>query len=388
MAEADDEAAVHRRFRLLPNESLRWSGRPVPGAPREPGWLIVATVFFAFALISGAFGALLGIVGSNGGLAESAFVALWFGALGAAVRLAPGWVLARVEYALTDRRVLLRRGPYRRMLEVRQITYARIHWNRSAVGVGHLELVCAVPRGALLRRLRVMLYDVRDPDRVLANIRGVHPDAIPDSSLPLTERLDPGETIVWGGAPDGWLLGWREIAIGLLGVLVAFAGVLYAVKIGDILWSLELHEGVLVTSPTWLLFATATGVSWMLIESVGIGLAHIGFFRSRELGRETEYLLTDKRVLIRRGLKELSIDRRRIVDVADTPSGRGSHDLYLILDGPGARALADSGALGVLAPPRDALAPVLYEVRDVDALKELILGRRPPSGEQDIREAA
>ncbi|MCC7538629.1 MAG: hypothetical protein IT379_20560 [Deltaproteobacteria bacterium] len=388
MAQADDEAAVHRRFRLLPNESVSWVGKPVPGAPREPGWLLVPAVFFAFAFISTAFGVLLRMIGTEGGLLESGFVALWFTTLGIVIRLLPSWWLGGVEYALTDRRVLFRRGAYRRMLEVRQITYARIHWNAGAVGVGHLELVCAVPRGALLRRLRVMLYDVRDPDRVLARIRGLHPDAMPDSTLPLAERLDPDENVVWGGAPEGWLLGWREIAIGLLGALVSIAGILYAIKIGHILWTLELREGVMVTSPTWLLFATATGVSWALMEAVGAGLIYVGVFRSRELGRQTEYLLTDKRLLIRRGLKELSIDRRRIVDVADTPSGRDLRDLYLILDGPGARALADSGALAVLAPPRDALAPVLYEVRDAEVLKELILGRRPPSGEQDIREAA
>jgi hypothetical protein len=50
--------------------------------------------------------------------------------------------------------------------------------------------------------------------------------------------------------------------------------------------------------------------------------------------------------------------------------------LHLILDAPDARALDDSGALGMLAPPRSTVPPVLFEVRDPELLRELLLHYR------------
>ncbi|HEY8428995.1 MAG TPA: hypothetical protein VIL20_11500, partial [Sandaracinaceae bacterium] len=49
--------------------------------------------------------------------------------------------------------------------------------------------------------------------------------------------------------------------------------------------------------------------------------------------------------------------------------------LYLVLDGPDARALADSGALRTIAPSRDSVPPVLYELRDPGRLRSLLTGR-------------
>src|SRR4029077_10201812 len=92
----------------------------------------------------------------------------------------------------------------------------------------------------------------------------------------------------------------------------------------------------------------------------------------------TEYVLTDSRLLIRRGRTELSVDRRRIVDVAELPSTGGSRNLHLILDAPDARALEDSGALGLLSPPRATVPPVLYEVMELDLVRKLLLCRAEP----------
>ena len=118
--------------------------------------------------------------------------------------------------------------------------------------------------------------------------------------------------------------------------------------------------------------------------SVGGTLLWHGLWRARALGRETEYVVTDRRVLIRRGRTELSLDRRSIVDVAIVPSAKGCRHLYLILDAPEARALSDSGALTPLPPPRDLVLPVLYELRETDRVRELLLGE--PA--QDYSEAA
>jgi hypothetical protein len=93
------------------------------------------------------------------------------------------------------------------------------------------------------------------------------------------------------------------------------------------------------------------------------------------MGRDTEYVLTNRRVLIRRGRTELSLDRKTIVDVAVVPVADGCRHLFLILDAPEARALSDSGAMGPLSPARDLVPPVLYELRDTDGVCELLLSR-------------
>jgi hypothetical protein len=93
--------------------------------------------------------------------------------------------------------------------------------------------------------------------------------------------------------------------------------------------------------------------------------------RARAEGRETEYVVTDRRVLIRRGLTELSLDRSRIFDVAELRTVFGRKHVFFILDGPEGRALGDSGALSGLLPARDLVPPVLYDLEDVGDLRAL-----------------
>ena len=66
----------------------------------------------------------------------------------------------------------------------------------------------------------------------------------------------------------------------------------------------------------------------------------------------------------------------RLGHSADISSGRGVRHVYLILDAPGARALSDSGALLPLAPARDPVPPVLYELREAERVCELLLAGR------------
>jgi hypothetical protein len=67
-----------------------------------------------------------------------------------------------------------------------------------------------------------------------------------------------------------------------------------------------------VRSWTWLLLFLATTLSWGVIASVGIWLLWHGILRARAMGRDTEYVVTNRRVLIRRGRTELSLDRKGI----------------------------------------------------------------------------
>jgi hypothetical protein len=91
--------------------------------------------------------------------------------------------------------------------------------------------------------------------------------------------------------------------------------------------------------------------------------------------RETRYLVTDKRVLIQRGLEELHLDRSRIVDVIDAPAGEGVRNVFLVLDGPRARALAASGAFGEIDRGPN-LRPVFESVEDAEGVAKIL---RTPS---------
>jgi hypothetical protein len=164
-------------------------------------------------------------------------------------------------------------------------------------------------------------------------------------------------------------------------LLVLVAGAIYAYRTGHLLVTLE-DLGLPVRSATWLMFFSAIVISGSIMVSVGVVMIWHGIWGARAEGSSTEYILTDTRVLIRRGLTELSVDRRRIVDVAEQPSTGDLGNLYLILDGHHARALDDSGALGLLSPPRALVPPVLYEVRDRDLFRRLLFSDPPPRVER------
>lgn len=366
---------VERAFRLLPSERVLWEGGPRRGAPRGRGWRLVPALLVTVAAICGLFGGLLELTGLPGG-SQVAFVCAYLVLTAVAVAIAPSVLYGASRFVVTDRRVMWKRGKIRRSIDRHGITFARIHWNRALPTVGDLELVRAVPFGPLARQQRVVLHDVEAPDAVLAVIRGA--EASPhagDHTTPLTDRLDPGEEVIWGASPEGLGVDWRDVLTTLFGLAVLFVGLPAGVRTAAVLADLEQH-GLPMQSGTWILLFVAMALTATLILSVGVGLTWHGILRARAMGKDTEYVLTDRRVLIRRGRTELSIARQRVVDVAETRGWRGHTNLYLVLDGPEARALADSGALSVIAPSRDAMMPVLFDLEDAGDLRTL-LGSRP-----------
>jgi hypothetical protein len=105
------------------------------------------------------------------------------------------------------------------------------------------------------------------------------------------------------------------------------------------------------------------------------------------LARLTRYLITDRRVLIRRGTEELSLDRGRIADVIAAPlrgyaddstsqTGQGLSDVFLVLDGPQARAFSPSGAFG--ERDGDKLVPVLSAIEDAETVGSILRGNPTP----------
>jgi hypothetical protein len=83
------------------------------------------------------------------------------------------------------------------------------------------------------------------------------------------------------------------------------------------------------------------------------------------------YLVTNKRVLIQRRFEELHLDRSKILDVIEAPKGGGLYDLFLVLDGPRARAVAASGAFGEIARGPN-LRPVFEAVEDAEGVSKIL----------------
>lgn len=360
---------VARRFRLWPSERLLWHAMPVAGTPRPAVYGIVSAVSVATAVACLLFGLLLRAASLDGfgGLAATALYALVF-LVGA--QLLPRYALDPCEFALTSRRVLWRRGSTVRSIDRSGISFVRVQRHRSERGIGTVEIVRAVPFGPLLRQERLVLHDLRDPDAFLAELREVPFEPSDDPERPLVERLDADEKVLWGAGPEGAMLGWRELSTAALGVSVMAFALWYASVTFGALRSLE-EAGLPVGSEVWWLFFAACSVTFALVAAVGGGLVWWGVVRARNEGRDTEYLVTDRRVLIRRGRTELSLDRTRIFDVAERRSALGLRHVFFILDGPEGRALGDSGALHGLLPSRDGVPPILYDLRDVGALRTL-----------------
>lgn len=372
-------------WRLLPGEEVRYIGTPLKGVRRPLIWRLGPLLLGAMTLIMGSFSGLLAVT-ELPGAGRVGLVGILFACLAVIVLIAPSFLYDECSFLVTDRRALLWRGALRRSLDLDRLSMARIRWNPRVPTVGSLELIRAVPFGPLQRRQRLVFHDIRAPDRLLTLVRGTMPaDGVGDGELPLIQRLDKDEAVRWGGHPEGSHLGLPELAMAAGGLFFVGFALRYGRDVGGILVALE-DAGLSTWTWTWALFFTAIALSWMVFLGLGLGLMWVGWWRSRALGRDTEYLLTDRRLIIRRGRTELSVDRRRIVDVAETPAWGGLRHVYLVLDDPDGRALSVSGALARIPPPRESVPPVLYEVREVDSLLAR-LGLAPGEPGTDLRGA-
>jgi hypothetical protein len=112
----------------------------------------------------------------------------------------------------------------------------------------------------------------------------------------------------------------------------------------------------------------------MLMLAVAGYLTYDSVIRRGLMAHQTRYVVTDKRVLIQRGTEELHLDRERVVDVIQEPAGEGLRNLFLVLDGPRARALAASGAFGEMGRSPH-LRPVFESVQDADSVSRILLGK-------------
>lgn len=344
-------------------ERIIWSGRPkvvtVPGA-----FKLTAIVTATMTLVSLAFAIVVGTslhleVGSL--LAFSA----WSATLALASWRLPLWFRAEARYTITDHHVIWQRGRLRRSIDRHAISYAVIRWNPSTPGIGDLVLERAVPTGALKRTLSLTLANVEAPDRIWAIVRGLTPGApLGDGNRPLAQRLDDGERVLWTARP--WAARWtpRRIATAVAGGLVALAAV-FVLRRALPPVSRVLNAHVLSTG-TAAVLAFGVGLVVLLLAGVAAFIAYQSVLRPWRLTRATRYFVTDRRVLIRRGTEELHLERERIAYVITAPWREGSarRDVYLVLDGPQARAFSPSGAFGGSDEQR--LVPMFAAVEDAE----------------------
>jgi len=356
-------------------ERIVWTASPTVLAP-PPLARAAGFVFFVLSAISICFAIVIALALRTAPAGPTLF-SLWCAGLGIAAREVPRIWLKSARYVVTEQHVITYFGPFRRSIERKAISFARIFWSDSDRNAGDLELVRAVPTGALRRRLMLKLYGVRAPDRVWAIVRGA--EAIAPSGQhgerPLAQRLDHGERVIWSARRHPQLRaylpqGQREWGLmGIGGFL--FLGASRMVEDGVPALQRVAHGGLPVLSFPFAALAFGLSLAVLLVFAVGCYVIYDAVIRQGYAAKHTRYLITDKRVLIQRGSEELHVDRGIIVDVIDAPVGDGLHDVYFVLDGPRARALAASGAFGELGRGPH-LRPVFEAVDDAEGASRVL----------------
>lgn len=357
----------------LYNEQIAWTGGPkvltVPAVLK-----VVAVVSATVSIVTLAFAIVVAT-----GLALPVGSLLVFSAWGAGIAAAawrlPLWFRASVKYTVTEKHVIWQRGRLRRTIERDAISYAVIRWNPKLPGVGDLVLERAVPTGALRRTLSITFADVETPDRLWAIVRGLTPSApLGDGTRPLAQRLDDGERVLWTASPRAARWTNRRVATAIGASIVAgSAALMVARSAPPVARILRQH----VLSPVTSGFLVG-GVSLtvLLLATVACAIGYASVIRPVLLARKTRYYVTDRRVLIVRGSEELHLDRHRIAYVITAPwrgvvPARTRRDLFLVLDGPQARAFSPSGAFGG-GGDEERLVPMFAAIEDADTASELL----------------
>ncbi len=350
-----------------------WTGKPKRlHLPPVYRWGAIACAVIA---LTTTLSALVGAMALHEPAGALLLFAAWMATLALAMWRLPLWWRSEHEYVITEKHIIIRRGPYRRFMERHEISFARIHWHKKETGIGDLELVRAVPTGALRRRITLTLSGIAAPDRVWAFVRGVTPAApAGDGHRLLAQRLDEGERVLWSSHP---VLHWTRFvprgARGVLSLMLGLSLVLSAFLISiRAIRSIRnvLEAGVEPGTAWFIALVSSLTFAIALIGAVAIGLVYSNIVRPVRLERLTRYLITDRRVLISRGSEELHLDRERIVDVIDAPANGGLRSLFLVLDGRKARAFAASGAFG--EEHGGGLQPVLKLVEDPETVQRIL----------------
>jgi hypothetical protein len=188
--------------------------------------------------------------------------------------------------------------------------------------------------------------------------------------LPLAQRLDAGERVLWSGIPlaSPWTVR-RAITAAFAALLAVAAAPMVLQAFPAMGRVLGLHT---LSPISAAILITGVALAALLLVAVAIGVAYMACVRPMLLSRATRYFVTDKRVLIRRGQEELHLDRSRIAYVISAAAGaRRLHDIFMVLDGPQARALAPSGAFAANRDV-DTLLPVFASIEDAETVGAIL----------------
>jgi len=351
-------------------ETILWTGKPL--RPRTPTSFRIAAIVAAVVSASTLAFAIVVARGLGAPIGGMLAFSCWCALLSIGAWRVPLWWLSKVEYVITEKHVIWRRGRLRRTIDRASISYAHLRWDPSDPSVGDLVLVRAVPTGALRRTLRLALSSVEAPDRVWAMVRGIEPSAaLGDGNRPLGQRLDPMERVIWTSRPlsSPWTVR-RSVTAALAGVLVLASIEATWHAIAPTRKVIALHTlGPWVTS----LFVAGMSLGVLLLVAVAGAFVYNALIHPILLKRDTRYFVTDRRVLIQRQNEELVLDRSNIAYVISAPTSKSLQDVFLVLDGPQARALAASGAFGRKV---DELQPVLSSIDDADTVNAILSAKK------------
>ncbi len=356
------------------DESIVWSGHPkVATVPFLYKLVALASLVSSVVALGFAIVVATGLGQPPGGLL--AFSA-WCATLALAAWRGPLVFRQGLEYLVTERHVIWRRGRIRRSIDRGAISYAIIRWNPRVPGTGDLVLVRAVPTGALNRTLTLTLSDVEGPDRLWAIVRGVSATApLGDGERPLAQRLDPGERVLWSAIPHASPWTTKRVLTAALAVLLAaLAARVVAGAVGPVVRVLKLHS---LPTATLAILVGAVLLAALVACGAALAIAYTAWIKPVRQVKATRYFVTNRRVLIRRGTEELSLDRARIAYVITAPS-RGRDDIFLVLDGPQARGLAASGAFRETDDMGE-LVPVFSQIGDAETVGALLQKKSSPS---------
>jgi hypothetical protein len=347
-------------------EPILWMGKPA--RLRTPAAFRIAAVVAA--VVSASTLAFAVVVARGLGAPVGGMLAFssWCALVSVGAWKLPAIWLSRVEYVLTDKHVIIKRGRLRRLIDRASISFAQIRWDPSDPRIGDLVLVRAVPTGALRRTLRLTLSSVEAPDRIWAIVRGVEPSpALGDGARPLAQRLDQAERVLWTAIPLSSPWTTRRIVMAILGALLFGAAAKATINaFRPVHQVIGLHTlGPVVTS----LFVAGISLGVLLLVAVASLFVHRALFEPLRRKRRTRYFVTDRRVLIQRDNEELLLDRSHIAYVIAARKKNSLQDVFLVLDGPQARALAAGSAFGT---PTDSLEPVFSAIADADTVGAIL----------------
>jgi hypothetical protein len=333
-----------------------------------------------------AIATLLAVAGSQAGHVATGkliLFAAWTATFALLVRAVPVLWAQAARYTVTDRHVIWQSGQLKRTVQRAGISFARITWHRRNPEVGDLDLVRAVPTGAMHRRLTLTLQGVAAPHRVWAIVRGAQTMTGQEGggNVPPEQRLDEGEAVRWAARPKrSWLavlpLSTRRTLTTALGALCGMVGV-RTVLVGVSMMGRLLDAGIAPWSLGFLSLLGAIGLTVVLLGALGGWMLHAGITRKPWLDAKTRYVLTNQRFILERGRQELHVTRSAIVDLVDRKGLYGGRDAYLILDGPQARAVSAQGAFGPGEGVRG-FRPMLQalDVEQVQALREELFDKK------------